>query len=202
MSVTAVESRREEYSRATRAALIAAGRQTFAAEGYRATGIDAISRAARVTRGAFYHHFADKAALFDAVVSAMQHEAAAAVQDATRALHGPRERLEAGIDAYLDVCLQAEYRRLVMQEAPAVLGPERCREMEDATVTALLGATLKALARDGLIIAGDLGVLTRMMDAMVCAVALMLPTDGESGRVRAVGRDLIGRFMDALRPPA
>ena len=50
-------SRREEYTEATRQALLSAGRDIFATEGYQAAGIEAISRAARVTRGAFYHHF-------------------------------------------------------------------------------------------------------------------------------------------------
>src|SRR5256885_14955693 len=69
-------TRREEYTEATRQALLAAGRDAFASEGYQAAGIEAISRAARVTRGAFYHHFGAKKALFDAVGVALQVEAA------------------------------------------------------------------------------------------------------------------------------
>lgn len=79
------KSRREEYSEATRQALLDAGREAFAAHGYQAAGMEAISRAARVTRGAFYHHFEDKKALFDAVVVAMQREAAAKIEAAARA---------------------------------------------------------------------------------------------------------------------
>src|SRR5712672_2002357 len=78
-------SRRDEYTEATRQALLKAGRDIFAKEGYQAAGIEAISRAARVTRGAFYHHFADKQALFDAVVVAMQAEAAARIQARAKA---------------------------------------------------------------------------------------------------------------------
>jgi AcrR family transcriptional regulator len=63
------ESRREEYSDATRQGLLESARETFAAPGFNATSTEAISRASRVTRGAFYHHFEDKTAIFDAVVA-------------------------------------------------------------------------------------------------------------------------------------
>ena len=92
-------SRREEYTEATRQALLSAGREIFAREGFQAAGIEAISRAARVTRGAFYHHFDDKQALFDAVVVAMQVEAAARVEETARVEQKIWDRLSTGIDA-------------------------------------------------------------------------------------------------------
>src|SRR3954454_15090952 len=102
-------SRREEYTEATRQALLSAGREIFAGEGYQAAGIEAISRAARVTRGAFYHHFEDKKALFDAVVVVMQAEVAAKVQEKARTQRKEWDRLTEGIDAYLDACLEPAY---------------------------------------------------------------------------------------------
>src|SRR5260221_4367445 len=115
-------SRREEYTEATRQALLAAGRDIFAREGYQAAGIEAISRAARVTRGAFYHHFEDKKALFDAVVVAMQSEAVAKVKEKSLGQRKVWDRMKIGIDAYLDVCLEPAYARIVLREAAAVLG--------------------------------------------------------------------------------
>src|SRR5260221_7575191 len=102
-------SRREEYTEATRQALLAAGRDIFAREGFQASGIEAISRAARVTRGAFYHHFEDKKALFDAVVVSMQEEAARKVGERARSQRRVWDRLSVGIDAYLDACLEPAY---------------------------------------------------------------------------------------------
>ena len=103
-------TRREEYTEATRQALLAAGRDAFASEGYQAAGIEAISRAARVTRGAFYHHFEDKKALFDAVVVALQIEAAAGIEARAKTQRKVWDRLTEGIDAYLDVCLEQDCR--------------------------------------------------------------------------------------------
>src|SRR5438876_8938836 len=114
--------RREKYTEATRRALLAAGRDAFASEGYQAAGIEAISRRARVTRGAFYHHFADKKALFEALVVALQADAAARLVRRAQAAAQPLDRLRQGIRGYLEVCVEPAYRRLVIQDAPAVLG--------------------------------------------------------------------------------
>src|SRR5438132_9720354 len=121
-------SRRDEYTEATRQALLSAGRNAFANEGYQAAGIEAISRAARVTRGAFYHHFEDKRALFDAVVVALQAETTARIEEKGRAQRKIWDRMNVGIDAYLDACLEPAYGRIVIQEAPAVLGSKRFQE--------------------------------------------------------------------------
>src|SRR6266404_5025765 len=141
----AERSRRDEYTEATRQALLSAGRNAFANEGYQAAGIEAISRAARVTRGAFYHHFEDKRALFDAVVVALQIEAAAKIEAKAKTQRKVWDRLTEGIDAYLDVCLEPAYARIVIQEAPAALGNARYRAIEEAYPMALLTARLNTL---------------------------------------------------------
>jgi AcrR family transcriptional regulator len=192
-------SRREEYTEATRQALVAAGRNIFAAEGYQAAGIEAISRAARVTRGAFYHHFADKKALFDAVVVAMQSEAAAKVAERGRSRQKIWDRLSVGIDAYLDVCLEPAYGRIVIQEAPTVLGTGRHREIEEAYPLALLTATLEALKRRGELDFEDIALLSRMVDAMICKVALMLPEADDPKKLRERGQKLVAGFLALFR---
>src|SRR3546814_10364324 len=72
MRIESEKTRREEYSEATRAALLDAAKRLFTANGYQATGIEAVAQASRVTRGALYHHFTDKRALFDALVVELQ----------------------------------------------------------------------------------------------------------------------------------
>ena len=192
-------SRREEYTEATRQALLAAGRDAFASEGYQAAGIEAISRAARVTRGAFYHHFDDKKALFDAVVVAMQAEAAAKIEARAKTQRKVWDRLTEGIDAYLDACLEPAYGRIVVQEAPAVLGNARYREIEETYPMALLTATLAALKRQGELDFDDIELLSRMVDAMICKVALMLPEAENPKRLRARAHKIIDSLLGSLR---
>jgi AcrR family transcriptional regulator len=192
-------SRREEYTEATRQALLSAGRDIFAREGYQAAGIEAISRAARVTRGAFYHHFEDKKALFDAVVVSLQSEAAAKIEERARAQRKIWDRLSVGIDAYLDACLEPAYGRIVIQEAAAVLGNERYREIEETYPMALLTATLNALKRDGELDFEDINLLSRMVDAMICEVAIMLPEADHPKKLRERGQKIIGTLLGAFR---
>ena len=195
----AERSRRDEYTEATRQALLSAGRNAFANEGYQAAGIEAISRAARVTRGAFYHHFEDKRALFDAVVVALQAETTARIEEKGRAQRKIWDRMNVGIDAYLDACLEPAYGRIVIQGAPAVLGSKRFQEIEEAYPMALLTASLNALKRDGELDFEDIDLLSRMVDAMICKIALMLPEADHPKKLRERGQKIIGRLLGSFR---
>jgi len=192
-------SRRDEHTEATRQALLSAGREIFAREGYQAASMDAISRVARVTRGAFYHHFEDKKALFDAVVVGMQIEATEKIQECAKAQRNIWERLTTGIDAYLDVCLEPAYGRIVIQEAPAILGNQRYREIEEAHPMALLRATLNALKREGEIAFDDIDLLTRLLDAMICKVAIMLPDAQDAETLRKSAHQLFASLLGGVR---
>jgi AcrR family transcriptional regulator len=192
-------SRREEYAEATRQALLAAGREIFAREGYQAAGIEGISRSARVTRGAFYHHFEDKRALFDAVVVALQADAVTRVNERSRTQRKTWERLFAGIEAYLDVCVEPDYRRIVVQEAPVVLGSVRFQEIEEAYPMSLLRASMSALKRDGELVYEDIDLLTSTVDAMICKLALLLPDSDNPKRTRERGVKLISKLLESLR---
>jgi AcrR family transcriptional regulator len=193
------KSRREEYSEATRQALLGAGREAFAKSGYQAASMEAISRAARVTRGAFYHHFEDKKALFEAVVIAMQAEAAGRVEAAAKIERKIWNRLSAGIEAYLDVCEEPAYASIVIQEAPSVLGETRYREIEERYPTALLIATLRALKRDGELDVDDPDLLSRMVDAMICKIGLLLPRSDNPKKLRRDGHKIVATVLESFR---
>lgn len=199
MTDKTAKTRREEYTEATRQALLVAGREIFTTLGYHASGIEAISRAARVTRGAFYHHFEDKKALFDALTVAMQSEAAEKVAKSARKHEKVWDRLYEGINTYLDVCLEPTYRRIVIQDAPAILGSIRFHEIEVEYPMALLKATLNALHRQGELEFEDIDLLTRMVDAMICKVAIMLPDSKCPDVLRDQSQKLIDTLLCALR---
>jgi AcrR family transcriptional regulator len=114
---------------ATRAALLKAARTIFAEQGYQAAATEEIVRRARVTRGALYHHFEDKRALFDAVVSDVSREIAEKI-DAMTPMDDPLKALIVGTGAFLDACLDPAVRRIYLIDAPAVLGWHRWREID------------------------------------------------------------------------
>jgi AcrR family transcriptional regulator len=193
------KSRREEYSVATRHALLESAREIFAAQGFHATSAEAISRAARVTRGAFYHHFEDKKAVFDAVVVALQAEVARSIEARALGEHDLWKRLRVGVDAYLSACAEPAYRRLVIQEAPAVLGNKRYREIDEAYPLGLLITALHALKQKEALDCDDPGLLSRMLGAMICEVALLLPDAKDAAKLRKQALDTATRILTAFR---
>ncbi len=143
-------SRRQQYSAATRAALIDQGEQLFTEYGYSATSLDAIVAGAEVTKGALYHHFSGKQALFEAVFERVEAAAAKAVADAVEGHDDPWEKALAGLRAFLSVVQQPTYRRIVILEGPAVLGWTRFREQaERSTFTTVLEIVSSVLQANG-----------------------------------------------------
>jgi AcrR family transcriptional regulator len=111
----------------TQRALVAAARSLFAAKGYAATGTPEIVAAAGVTRGALYHHYTDKLALFETVVAQEHALLAMAINAATAGdVHpGPVKALVAGGDAFLEAMQDPGRRRILLVDAPAVLGRDK-----------------------------------------------------------------------------
>src|SRR3954465_8227081 len=129
-------TRRQQYSASTKRALVDVAEELFTEHGYAATSLDAIVAGARVTKGALYHHFSGKQALFEAVFERVESDAARAIQKALKGHRDPWEKATAGLRAFLTVVQEARYRRVVIQEGPAVLGYERYREQEERSTFA------------------------------------------------------------------
>jgi AcrR family transcriptional regulator len=124
-------TRRQQYSASTKRALVDVAEELFTEAGYANTSLDAIVAGARVTKGALYHHFSGKAALFEAVFERVETDASKSINKALRGRKDPWEKAQAGLRAFLEIVQQPRYRRIVIQEGPAVLGYERFREQEE-----------------------------------------------------------------------
>jgi AcrR family transcriptional regulator len=148
-----MESKRTQAERSaeTRAALVAAARPLFAERGYAAVGTDELARAAGVTRGALYHQFAGKVELFAAVFEQVEAELVVetdvAFADAFAA--DPMGAVRAGIDAWLEASLAPAAQRIVLIDAPAVLGWERWREIGRRYGVGLVEGAVAALVEAG-----------------------------------------------------
>jgi AcrR family transcriptional regulator len=120
-----------DRSSATRDALVQVARAQFAEHGYAGVGTEAIVRAAGVTRGALYHQFADKAALFAAVFEAVEAEVMARIDAAVAnsGLADVIDLMKLGSDTWLDACSEPAISRIILIDAPSVLGWERWREI-------------------------------------------------------------------------
>jgi AcrR family transcriptional regulator len=129
---------------ATREALVAAGRRLFAARGFAEVSTDAIAVEAGVTRGALYHQFADKVALFDAVVDAVEADIAArlAAEAAEAGVSDPIEGMRQAVQVWLKICVEPEIHRIALIDGPSVLGWARWREVCQRHVFGLVQAVL------------------------------------------------------------
>jgi AcrR family transcriptional regulator len=136
-----------DRSQTMRDALIAAGRRLFIEKGYAETSTPEIVSAANVTRGALYHHFEDKAALFRAVIVHESEQVAEQINEATANCTSATEALDTGTDAYLDAMTEPGRTRLLLVDGPAVLGHDAMdhidRETSGGTIVVGLSAALE-----------------------------------------------------------
>jgi AcrR family transcriptional regulator len=139
-----------ERTAETKAALIAAARRLFARQGYAETSTEQILQAANMTRGALYHHYAEKADLFADVCLQMHGEASAAIVAAAEAAKEPMAALERGCEAWMDYMARPDARRILVIEAPSVLGWARWNEMDAQGFGHLTDGVCEAMAADRL----------------------------------------------------
>ena len=165
---------RAEQAEGTRAALVSAARGMFAAKGFAGTATNDVIAAAGVTRGALYHHFPAKEDLFRAVYEAVQSDFADGI--ARGASHGadPIDQLRLGIGAFFDLSLTDEVQRIVMVDAPSVLGWETWREIDAKYGLALIRTGLDAAAAAGRIERQPTELLAHMLLAALNEAALYL----------------------------
>lgn len=154
-------TKREQRER-TRGALIEAARRRFAEDGYTGASTEAILAETGVTRGALYHHFADKQDLFAAVCETLQAEVAERIAEAAEG-QPPYEAIAAGCLAFIDAVARPEARRILLLDAPGVLGWERWNALDARHGFGLLRAGIEAAVQAG-VFAGDPEVLAVLLN--------------------------------------
>jgi AcrR family transcriptional regulator len=185
-----------ERSQATRAALIEAARPLFAERGYAGVGTEEIVRAAGVTRGALYHHFAGKQELFEAVYEAVEAELAQRIAAGALAANAssPLEAMRAGAEMFLAVSTEPEAQRIVLLDGPSVLGWDRWREIAAAHGLGLIEATLAAAIEAGAIEPQPLRPLAHVLMGALDEAAMLVARAEDPEQARAE----VGRTIQAL----
>ena len=187
-----------ERRASTRAALMTAGRELFAACGYAEAGQQEIVERAGVTRGALSHHFGTKHGLFRAVVESVEHELTERI--ATAALEGsdPAEHLRFGCLAFLDAALDPAVRRIVLLDAPAVLGWQAWREMETVYGLGLVSEALEHCMEAGLLARRPVQPLAHLLLAALNEAAMLVANAEDPERTRRdVGHE-VERLLASL----
>lgn len=192
------ESRRQRGEK-TRSALIDAARGLFVAKGYFATGTEEIVTVAQVgTRGALYHHFADKQDLFLAVFNQVQAELAASTR-----LNPHDDALDTLISAlqqFLDASANnPDVQQIVLIDGPAVLGWEHWRTLEGQYGLGAITAMLDAAVAQGVIARQATEPLAHMLLSAVDEAALYVANSTNRQLARRQARMSLKALLGGLR---
>ena len=194
--------RRIDRGQATRRHLIEVATGLFAERGYEGTSIEAVLEAADVSRGSLYHHFAGKERLFEAVVEGVHTrvgestlEAAAAVGDAD-----PRTLLRAGYLAWVRLAGEPVVRRILLIDAPTVLGWRRWRQMEEQYGLGMLKDVLRMAADAGQLDHGLIDPFAHMLLATGNELALLIALAEDVPAAQASAEAAFDEFVKRLLP--
>lgn len=195
---TPVRRTQQERRATTRAALLAAARELFTERGFAGTGREDIAERAGVTRGALYHHFDSKAAAFVAVVDEVEAELVRRVVTAARRGSTPFEQLQQASRAYMDACAEPDVARILLTDAPAVLGMAECRARDERSCGRLLQQALD----DGLDLPGDRDIAIPLLLGLLNEAAALIASAPNPQRERRRVAASVDAFLGRLLQPA
>jgi AcrR family transcriptional regulator len=189
-----------DRSAATRDALVAAARGLFAERGFAEVPTDAIVAAAGVTRGALYHQFADKTALFEAVLVAVEADIARRLADdvAAAGVTDPVEALRHAERTWLDICVEPEIHRIALVDGPSVLGWTRWRELCQEHVFGMVEVLLAHGMELGRIREQPLRPLTHVLMGASDEAGLYVAEAADRPRARAEMVAILARLIDGV----
>jgi len=195
------KSRREEYSAATRQALIESATALFAERGYARTSLDEIASGARVTKGALYGHFSSKQALFRAVLQELEAATTREVERAVAAAPSPWEAAIAGLDAFLRACCNTVYGTVVMREARVALPYAEWAAAEELHSYRLVVGLVQMLVDAGEVDPLPLEPAARIVHAVVGAAAMLIADAEPADQEQAFedSRAVVIRLAEGIR---
>lgn len=159
---------------ATKRKLEQIARELFAERGFAGVSSEDLVAQADVTRGALYHHYDGKEGLFEAVVDAVMQELHARLVTEMAALSDPLQAVERGIGVFLEVCAEPGVQRILLVDAPAVLGWTKWREMDSRHGLGLIKQTLSAAMKTGLLGRQDVEVLAHLLWGAMTEAAMFV----------------------------
>jgi AcrR family transcriptional regulator len=193
-----------ERSAATQQALITAARRLWGERGYAEVGTPEIAEAAGVTRGAIYHQYADKAALFRVVIEAMDVEIIERIEASVAAAQPktPADTMHAMANAWLDIAAEPEVRRLMLVDAPSVIGWAEYREMSQSNSVEAAEQLLNAAIEAGQLRPQPVRPLALVLLGAFEEAAMYLARAEDPAQAREEVRAVVRDLIDGLLRPS
>ena len=184
---------------ATRVALLRVGRELFAERGFAAVGTEEIVARAGVTRGALYHHFADKRDLFRAVHEELEQRLVADIGTRIGGIDDPWELMVAGVRAFLDACTDPAVMRIALLDAPAVLGWEEWRRIDEKHALRLVLAGLEGAIEAGAMRRQPVRPLALLLMGAMTEAAMVIANGGDPATARDEVEAPLLALLEGLR---
>lgn len=190
----------EERSAATREALITGARKLWGLRGYAEVGTPEIATEAGVTRGAMYHQFPDKAALFRDVVEVVEQDVMArmATLVAASGAATPADAIRAAVDAWLEVSGDPEVRQLILLDAPVVLGWAGFRDVAQRYSLGMTEQLITEAIRAGQLARQPVRPLAQVLIGALDEAAMFIATADDPKRARRETRQVLRRLIDGM----
>ena len=193
-----VKPLRVRQAEATRGLLVEAARELFTDQGYGATSIEDIIQKAGVARGALYHHFPGKEALFRAVYDVVKGEVVSSVVASAQAESTPWDGVAAGLRRFLDACLEPAFRRIVILDSVSVLQWQAESGMEQIEISMLL-AVLTPMATTGDLRGVPVQPLAYMALGGLYGAALYIARAADPAKARTEADAVLDALIAGLR---
>ncbi len=196
---TAKKTTKAAQREATTQKLIEVGREIFTQYGYAQASTEEIVHRAGVTRGALYHHFASKEGLFHAVLEDVQKDVAQWIEASASETDDLWEQLVAGCRAFLKASLNPQVQRIMLIDAPAVLGWDAWRQIDAEQGMQTLHSVLMELTAHGLIHPQPMNALVHLLSGAMNEAALWIARSEHPEQALEEAAAALEHLMGALR---
>jgi AcrR family transcriptional regulator len=197
----ATPGKRAAQGRATRGQLIEVATGLFAEHGYDGTSIEAVLAATGVSRGALYHHFAGKEALFKAVLGTVTDRITVQLTELISGCTDPVEAVRTAAQGWIDLAGDPVFQRIVLVDAPSVLGWEQWRAMDEGQTLGTMQAMLQVVSDAGRLPAEFVRPFSYLILAAVDEAAMVVARAPDTGAAITESRSAVDEFLTRLLRP-
>jgi AcrR family transcriptional regulator len=191
-------NRRIAQGEATRRQLVEVATRLFAEQGYDDTSITQVLREAGVSRGSLYHHYDSKDRLFEAVVEHVEQGVVTQLMGVVARHREPVRILRAGCARWIALAEDPAVRQIILTDAPAVLGWQRWREIDEQYGFGLLKHGVQAVADAGRLAVADVDVVAHVLLGAVNEAALLVARAETAVAARRQATNAVDRLIDGF----
>ena len=189
---------RSEKAEATRARLVEVAGELFGERGYDETPIEEVLERTGVSKGALYHHFSSKEALFEAVYRTGEQMCMEEIAKAALKETEPLAMLRAGCQMWLDMVMDPHIHQIALIDGPAVLGWRRWREIDEEYAFGLTKHAMQQAADAGAIRSENVDMTAHLALAMLGEAAMLIAQADDKKTARKEAGDAVDRMIAAL----